>query len=134
MGTVVCGILAAVSKSAGVTPVEVRVLSSAVIHFAAVNVIGIGPFFMLRICVLTVVICIAGWALFGPVGGFHHHIGFGILMYMVWNGEDPDPERFQIVEGYEVGFSPERFVLSVVLWLAFAGVAIWISRPERPQS
>jgi hypothetical protein len=71
--------------------------------------------------------------LFGPTGGFHHHIGFGPFpfFYMVWNGEDPAFGSFQIVKGYEVWFDPFRFGLLLVVWIAVVGFAIGIVRPTR---
>jgi hypothetical protein len=72
--------------------------------------------------------------LFGPSGGFHHHIGFGpfLFFYMVWNGEDPTPGSLQIVPGYEVWFDPVRFGVLSAVWLAvFAMVVGWVRPTQR---
>lgn len=71
--------------------------------------------------------------LFGPTGGFHHAIGFGPFpfFYMVWNGEDPAPGSFQIIEGYEVWFDPLRFGVLLVVWIVIVVLAFSIVRPVR---
>jgi hypothetical protein len=74
--------------------------------------------------------------LFGPNGGFHHHIDFGPFpsRYKVWNGADPAPGSFQIVPGYEVWFDPLRFALLLLVWLLVCVLAIGIVRPfSKPQ-
>lgn len=72
--------------------------------------------------------------LLGPVDGFHHHIGFGVLFYMVWNGEDPTPGTFQIIEGYEVWLDPIRFAITVALWLWILVVVVVETRTIRSES
>ena len=69
--------------------------------------------------------------LFGPSGGFHHHIGFGPFpfFYMVWNGEDPAPGSLQIVRGYEVWFNPFRFGILLVVWAVVFATAVGTIRP-----
>ncbi|MGC4006483.1 MAG: hypothetical protein QM811_26510 [Pirellulales bacterium] len=67
---------------------------------------------------LALVACLVStWLFFGPLAAFHHQYLFGILGYMLWNGEDPDPAALQFVSGYEVVFSPARFAATVCLWL-----------------
>ncbi len=69
---------------------------------------------------------------FGPSGAFHHHIGFGRpIFYMVWNGEDPAPGSFQLVEGYEVWFDPLRFALLFLIWLTVLAVVVIVIRAFR---
>ena len=68
-----------------------------------------------------VAVAMAGptWLLFGPVGGFHHQILFGLLGYMFWNGEDPGAGGFMFCgEYYRAGISATRLGLTVDLWLA----------------
>lgn len=69
--------------------------------------------------------------LFGPSGGFHHHIGFGPFpfFYMVWNGEDPARGSFQIVEGYEVWLDPIRFGILVGGWIFVFVIVIAVAGP-----
>ncbi len=62
--------------------------------------------------------------LFGPVGGFHHHYGFGLLYYMILNGEDPDP-RYPSLFGCEVWFSPMMFAITLVIWIAILLLAVY---------
>ena len=68
---------------------------------------------------------------FGPTSGFHHMIGFGQypFFYMVWNGEDPAPGSFQIMNGFEVWFNPLRFGLYVTAWFA---ILVLLARSVKP--
>ena len=86
-----------------------------------------------RWMVVAAIMVIPTALLFGPTGGFHHQIGFGPFpfFYMVWNGEDPGPGSFQIIEGYEVGFSPLRCGVPLVIWVVIFVVAIALVRPAR---
>jgi hypothetical protein len=86
---------------------------------------------LLRWCVVLGIMAMPTWLLFAPVGGFHHHIGFGLLFYMVWNGEDPSPGSFQIIEGYEVWIDPIRFAVTLLLWLAILVGVLVVVRPVR---
>lgn len=86
----------------------------------------------LRWLVVAALMVIPTAALFGPSGGFHHHIGFGFPMfYMVWNGEDPAPGSFQIVTGYEVWFIAWRFGMLLAIWVVLLFGAIALVRPSR---
>ncbi len=73
--------------------------------------------------------------LYGPLAGFHHHIGFGPMpfFYMVWNAEDPAPGSFQIIKGYEVWFDPLVFLGLLVVWMMILYGAIHWVRPVREQ-
>jgi hypothetical protein len=72
------------------------------------------------------------WLLFGPIAGFHHHVAFGIFFYMVWNGEDPAPGSFQLIEGYEVHVDPIRLAVSCLAWLmVLASVIILVTAIRR---
>jgi hypothetical protein len=83
--------------------------------------------------VVAAIMVIPTGLLFGPTGGFHHHIGFGPLpfFYMVWNGEDPAPGSLQIVTGYEVWFDPVRFGVLLAIWLAVFAGAVGLVRPTQ---
>jgi hypothetical protein len=73
---------------------------------------------------------ISAIAMFGGWSGFHHHYGFGFpILYMVWNGEDPDPRYFQIVDGHEVGFDPLAFGVLFCMWAAIVGLTVFLLRP-----
>lgn len=93
---------------------------------------GLIPVFV-RWVVAAAVMVIPTAVLFGPTGGFHHHIGFGPIpfFYMVWDGEDPAPGSFQIVDGYEVWFIPWRFCILLGVWAVIATVVIGVVRPVR---
>ncbi len=83
---------------------------------------------IVRQIVFLIVLIIAALVMFGPSDSFHHQYGFGRpIMYMVWNGEDPDPNAFKI-DGMEVIFSPVAFGAQVALWLGLVGFGIWILR------
>src|SRR5262245_59475867 len=86
-----------------------------------------------RWLVVAAIMVIPTALLFGPTAGFHHHIGFGPFpfFYMVWNGEDPSQGSFQIVEGYEVWFSPARCGVVLVVWVVIFVVATYLVRPTR---
>ena len=85
--------------------------------------------------IVAAIMVIPSGLLFGPSGAFHHHIGFGFpWFYMVWNGEDPAPGSFQIVQGYEIGFDPLRFGALLAIWLAVFVWAVTLVRPTRPPS
>ncbi len=92
---------------------------------------------LLRWGVVAFIMGPSTWLLLGPIFAFHYHIGFGVLFYMGWNGEDPDPNRFQ-VEGYQVDIDPLRLIVTLVLWMAlFAFVILFtrsIHRTARPKS
>lgn len=81
------------------------------------------------------VMAVPSAVLFGPTGGFHHHIGFGPVpfFYMVWNGEDPAPNSFQIVDGYEVWFDPLRFGILLGVWTTIAVIVVGVVRPVRAE-
>lgn len=87
----------------------------------------------LRWLLVAVVMVIPTAVLFGPTGGFHYHYGFGPFpfFYMVWNGEDPDPTSFQIVEGYEVWFNPWRFLVLLGAWGTIVMLVASVVRPCR---
>lgn len=86
----------------------------------------------LRWLLVAAMMVIPTGVLFGPSGGFHHHIGFGLpFFYMVWNGEDPAPGSFQIIQGYEVWFIPWRFGMLLAIWIAVLCGAIGLVRPAR---
>jgi hypothetical protein len=84
-----------------------------------------------RWMIVAAIMVIPTALLFGPTGGFHHHIGFGPFpfFYMVWNGEDPAPGSFQIVEGYEVWLDPIRFVIMVGVWVFVFVIVIAVAAP-----
>jgi hypothetical protein len=88
----------------------------------------------LRWVVVAAIMVIPTALLFGPTGGFHHHIGFGWFpfFYMVWNGEDPQ-DGFQIVEGYDVCFDPLRWGILVVIWIAVFLLASGIAMSFPPR-
>ena len=86
---------------------------------------------LLRWAVVAVLMFIPTAFLFGPVHGFHHHIVFGILGYMLWDGERPIPGSLQIVKGYEVVIDPLRTALTCVIW---TGVLVWCINLVRPVS
>jgi hypothetical protein len=76
---------------------------------------------VLRISFVAILLIGATLLLFAPVTGFHHIHVFGILAYMIWNGEDPTKVDFMFGEvGYELTFSPVRFGFSLSIWLAIA--------------
>jgi len=81
---------------------------------------------LLRWAVVAALMAMPTALLFGPIAGFHYQIGFGILFYMVWNGEDPTPGCFQI-DGHEVLIHPARLALTVVWWcVVLAGVIVFV--------
>jgi hypothetical protein len=84
-----------------------------------------------RWLIVAAIMVIPTALLFGPTGGFHHHIGFGPFpfFYMVWNGEDPAPGSFQIVEGYEVWLDPVRFGILAVAWLFVFMLVVAVTGP-----
>jgi hypothetical protein len=85
--------------------------------------------------VVAAVMVVPTGLLFGPSGGFHHHIGFGPFpfFYMVWNGEDPAPGSLQIVTGYEVWFNPLRFAVLLAIWVVVFAGAVGLVRPTGPR-
>ncbi len=86
------------------------------------------PYLFLRWLIVAALMVVPTAFLFGPSGGFHHHIGFGFpFLYMVWNGEDPAPDSLQIVKGYEVWFDPIRFGIMVVVWLFIFMLAVAVA-------
>jgi hypothetical protein len=54
--------------------------------------------------------------LFGPVGGFHRLIVFGIFGYMAWDGENPSAGNVHIA-GVSLWIDWARFVLTLMIWL-----------------
>jgi len=89
------------------------------------------PYLFLRWTIVAALMLVPTACLFGPTGGFHHHIGFGPIpfFYMVWNGEDPAPGSFQIVEGYEVWLDPICLSILVVVWLLVFMIVIAVAGP-----
>lgn len=73
--------------------------------------------------------------LFGPCGGFHHMIGFGFpQMYMVLNGEDPDPNAPLQFRGYEVSLNPKGLLMNFILWTIVFGVILLLVHPWKRSS
>ena len=71
-----------------------------------------------RLCATGIVMIPPTLLLFGPVGGFHHMYIFGLLLYMGWNGEDPDTVHFTLgEESFEVVIHPLRLAATIVIWL-----------------
>ena len=77
-----------------------------------------------KLSVVAAIMFVPTWFLFGPVGGFHHHYAFGILRYMVWNGEDPAPRYFGLF-GYEVWFSWPAFLISLLIWILVLSLVVF---------
>lgn len=86
---------------------------------------------LIRWIVFLAAVAIVTAVMFGPSSGFHHQYGFGRpVMYMVLNGEDPDPESFQI-DGMEVVFNPAAFAALFFVWLMIIGFVfslVWQAR------
>jgi len=71
---------------------------------------------LVDLAIIVGVMVVPSVLLFGPMGGFHHHYGFGLLRYMILNGEDPDP-RYPSLFGCEIWFSPVMFTVTLVIWI-----------------
>ncbi len=80
--------------------------------------------------IIVVVMIVPTVLLFGPLGGFHHHYGFGLFRYMILNGEDPDP-RYFCINGYEVWFSPLTFAITVATWVGTLALTVFGVRAFR---
>jgi hypothetical protein len=70
-----------------------------------------------------IALALATWFLLGPIGGFHHSYAFGVLIYMLWDGDGPSDPNVPHVFGFDVFFSPARFTVSALAWLLVAGLA-----------
>jgi hypothetical protein len=76
----------------------------------------------IQIGACAIFMTLSTWLLFGPMGGFHHLYAFGIFDYMVWDGDGPGPNLFQI-GSFGVAFSLARFSMSLLVWLFVAALA-----------
>jgi hypothetical protein len=65
-------------------------------------------------CALLALLIVT-WLFFGPVTGFHHVIGCGLLGPMFLDGDTPKSGHL-MWGGYEVHFFVVRFAISFVLW------------------
>ena len=86
-----------------------------------------------RAIVISGVMVLPTVLLFGPIGGFHHQLAFGLppFCYMLWDGERPTAAGLQIVDGYDVLFSAPRFIAWLSVW---AIVLLVVQRVVRSKS
>ncbi len=80
--------------------------------------------------VVGAVMAIPTWLLFGPIGGFHHMIRFGLFGYMVLDGEGLYPS---VIGDYGVRFSLAAFGVSLLAWLTALAAVWWLVRAIAPR-
>ena len=83
-----------------------------------------------RLIIAAALMAIPTWLLFGPLGGFHHMIRFGLFGYMILDGEGLYPS---VIGGYGVRFSLAAFGVSVLVWLVALAAVWWLVRVMTPR-
>ena len=86
-----------------------------------------------RTTLVSCLMAVPTWFLFGLQGGWHRIYVFGIFRYMMWQGEDPSPVHFTWnSERIEVVLSPWRLLLTVFVWfVAFSIVLLLVLEGTR---
>jgi hypothetical protein len=87
----------------------------------------------LKLSLVIAIMCVPTWFLFCLPGAFHHMYSFGLLYYMIWNGEDPSVVDFYVGDtGVEVIVNPVRIALTCFIWLVILAFVVTGVRSPRP--
>jgi len=83
---------------------------------------------LLRLIIVVIAMAVPTWLLFGPIGGFHHMLLFGVFHYMFWNGEDPTRIDLRLgEETFEVLIDPIGLMVTAAVWLLIFGVVLGVT-------